>query len=226
MRRVFYTSLLAGVALTVLAASVFPLPQHHRYRSSISVLPNGGRQEDFVIEWPRDRVQLGTPASPQLLVSGAGLVRLPGPTGPLASAELFRLRDSAGNVVGLASRTTAEARGPSGASAQTTTWMLMLPSRGALFLRQVNGIDTAPRPRVPGGQLGPPQDAVGFWARGTRYRITNGPLADGAGEVVHGTEEFAGLQGSYEEVWDLAEVTTDGATRGRILLSTRTIARP
>jgi hypothetical protein len=224
LRRTFYASLLAGVALTLLSAGIFPLPQHVRYRSNISVLNNGGRQEDFSIEWPRDRVQVTSPTAAGLLLNAGGVALLPGPSGVAASAEVFRLRDASGDVVGLASRTTTNLPAVDGRPAQSTDWMLLVPSRGTLLLTQANGVDTAPRPRMTGGALAPVQDAAGFWARGTRYRITGGPGADGAGQVVRGTGEFAGLQGSYEEVWDLTEVATDGATRGRISLSTRTMA--
>jgi hypothetical protein len=226
LRRTFYASLLAGVVVTILAAGVFPLPQHQRYRSITSVLTNGGRQESFTIEWPRDRVPLTGQSSDGLLVNAGGAVILPGPEGVAASAEVFRLRDASGNVVGLASRATTTETSADGKPAQGTNWMLLLPSRGSLLLRQLNVVDTTPRPRTPGGGLVPAQDAPGFWARGTRQRITGQPEVGGAGQVIGGTEEFDRLQGSYEEIWELTEVAADGATRGRIMLSTQTTMAP
>lgn len=225
MRRLFYATLLAGVTLTVLAAAVFPLPQHQRYRSSIHVLANGGRQEDFTIEWPRDRIQVVAPDSGGLLSKAGGGAVLSPSGGPVASAEVFRLRDDAGNIIGLASRTTTATPGRDGRAVQATDWMLLIPSRGALFLSQLNSRDVAPRAARPAAaDFVPAADVQAFWSEGSRYRITAGPEADGAGAVVRGTEEFAGLRGSYEETWELAEVAADGSTRGRITLSTRTIA--
>lgn len=221
LRRIFYASLIAGVALTVLAAAVYPVPEHQRYRSSIGVLTNGGRQEDFNIDWPRDRIAV-SPAG--ALQDAGGVLVLPAGGAAAAGVELFRLRDVAGNVVGLASRVTAAVPGPQARLLQASDWMLYLPSRGALFLSQFNAIDVAARPRPDGAGLLPAQDAANFWAAGTRLRISAGPHADGGGKVVRGTGEFAGLSGSYEETWELGEVTADGATRGRILLSTRTVA--
>jgi hypothetical protein len=226
LRRTFYASLLAGVVVTILAAGVFPLPQHQRYRSITSVLANGGRQESFTIEWPRDRVPLTEQSPDGVLVNAGGTAILPGPGGVAASAELFRLRDASGNVVGLASRATTNETGADGKPVQSTNWMLLLPSRGSLLLRQVNTVDTTPRPRTLGGALAPAQDAPGFWAGGTRQRITGQPEAGSAGQVLAGTEEFDRLQGSYEEIWELTEVAADGATRGRIMLSTQTTMTP
>jgi hypothetical protein len=224
LRRLFYATLLAGVTLTVLAAGVFPLPQHQRYRSSIHVLANGGRQEDFTIEWPRDRIQVMAPDSGGLLLNAGGGAVLSPAGGPGASTEAFRLRDDAGNIIGLASRTTTAIPGRDGRAVQATDWMLLIPSRGALLLSQLNSRDVAPRTRPAAGDIAPAADVQAFWSEGSRYRITAGPEAEGMGTVVRGTEEFAGLRGSYEETWELAEVAADGSTRGRIMLSTRTIA--
>jgi hypothetical protein len=221
LRRIFYASLIAGLALTLLAAGLMPLPEHYRYRSSIGVLTNGGRQEDFTIDWPRDRVTVAPTGS---LQSAGGALMLQAADGAWASAELFRLRDVAGNVIGLASRTTSTVSPARAQPVQATDWMLYVPSRGALFLRQFNAIDVAPRPRANGAGLVAAPDLAAFWSAGTKFRISAGPHADGGGEVLRGTGEFAGLVGSYDETWELAEVAADGATRGRISLSTRTMA--
>jgi hypothetical protein len=151
---------------------------------------------------------------------------MPGPAGSSTSAEVFRLRDAAGNVIGLASRATTMVSVADGRPVQGTDWMLFVPSRGSLFLRQLNAVDAAPRSPASGGEPVPAPDTPGFWSAGTRLRMNAGPQPDGAGQVVQGTEEFAGLRGGYEEAWELAEVAADGATRGRITISTRTMAGP
>ena len=140
--------------------------------------------------------------------------------------EVFRLRDVAGNVIGLASRTVAPREGGDLRQGSGSEWMLLLPSRGTLFLSQVNARDISPRPGGAGGQMGPAADAPGFWANGTRVRITAGPADGDAGRVTGGTEEFAGLQGSYDETWELDEVGVNGLSRGRITLKTRLQAAP
>ncbi len=206
--------------LALIAAGTFPLPEHERYRSSISVIPDGGRAETFVIQWPQDRVEIG--AAEGLVGAGGALVIAQVSVG-VASAEVFRLRDLAGNVIGLASRSTSQRMAAGGATAQGSDWMLLLPSRGALFLTQANARDVGPR--AANGRLVPAADAGGFWSAGNRLRITAGPAAGGAGQVTGGTEEFAGLGGSYDETWDLEEIGADGATRGRITLATRLEAK-
>lgn len=219
MIRVFILSFLAGLALVVAAAGLYPLPGHERFRSNIEVLTNGGRQESFVIRWPQDRIAMPAPlpgAAP--VVTGGGVVLDPGQQ-PVA-VELFRLRDTDGNVIGIASRATARLLGQRVAAASTTNWMLLIPSRGSLLLTQENSADLRPVPTPDGYEL--PAEHREFWAPGTRYRITAGPAPDGRGRLVRGTEEFAGLNGSYAEIWELDEVAADGRTSGRITLTTVT----
>jgi hypothetical protein len=221
LARLFYASVLAGIVLVLILAGIFPLPHHERYRSSISVIPDGGRAESFVIQWPQDRVELGAGAG---LLGGRGVIVMVENGAVAASAEVFRLRDLTGNVIGLASRSTSQRAGASGATVQGSDWILLLPSRGALFMTQTNRRDMSPRLRAADGGLIPPPDAAGFWADGNRLPVTSGPAPGGAGRVTGGTEEFAGLQGAYDEVWDLEEIGAGGETRGRITLTTRLAA--
>jgi hypothetical protein len=212
LARLFYGSVVAGIVLFIVTAGVFPLPQHQRYRSTISVIPDGGREESFTIQWPLDRIQ-------PLDASKAAQGEIVG-----ASAEVFRLRDAAGNVIGLASRSTSRRTARDGAAIQGTDWMLLLPSRGTVFMTQTNGRDVAPRANGAAGgvaKLVPAQDAPGFWAEGNRLQITAGPAPGGVGQVLGGSDEFAGMQGSYDENWELEEVSADGSTRGHITLVTR-----
>ena len=200
------------------------MPQQQRYRSNISVIPDGGREESFTIQWPQDRIQpLGADSS-GLLVSAGGAAILRANDRVGASAEVFRLRDMAGNVIGLASRSTSLRSARDGTPGQGTDWILLVPSRGALFMTQINSRDVEPRPRGEngkGGKFVPAPDGPGFWAEGTRLRITGGPAPGGAGQVLGGTEELADMQGTYEENWELQEVAADGSTLGRITLVTR-----
>lgn len=216
MARLFYLSLLVGILLAVAVAGVFPLPRHERYRATTSVIPDGGRAESFVIEWPRDRVEIGAVAG--LRRAGSALL-LDGGAGAVVGADAFRLRDLAGNVVGLATRSTSARTTAAGAVTQGSDWVLLLPSRGALFLTQDDARNVAPRERD--GALVPAADAAGFWAGERRLRITAGPEPGGAGRVSGGTDEFSGLRGSYDEAWDLEESLPAGGTRGRITLTTR-----
>jgi hypothetical protein len=221
LARLFYACVLVGVVLAILVAGVYPLPQHPRLRSIINVIPDGGREETFSIRWPEDRVQPLQAGHAGPIVLAGSVAVLVGPEGVPASVEVFRLRDAAGNVVGLASRSTTNR----GGAIQGSDWVLQLPSRGSLFLTQLNSRDVLPQPRAAGAPLGPAVDAADFWRGVAALRVTAGPAAGGAGSVAGGTEEFAGLGGSYDETWDLEQVGRDGATRGHITLTTRVEAR-
>ena len=104
---------------------------------------------------------------------------------------------------------------------QGSDWVLLIPSRGALYLSQFNAVDLLPRPRASGdGSFTAAIDEPGFWAGARQKRITAGPGPDGEGVIVRGTEEFAGLSGSYQEDWRAGDSAANGTTRGRITLST------
>ncbi len=218
MSRVFFGSFAAGVALALAVALFYPAPVPPRFPSLISVQPDGGRREEFVVRWPEDRIAL--PADLRAARAGAaaaatgsaGTQVLADAGGRRVSGEVFRLRDAGGNVVGVASRVTA-----GGGARPAADWMLIIPGRGALLLHQADATDLAARalPGPPRRAVGPAQQA-GFWGGRREFRAT----APGGGTVVHGTREFAGLTGSFTETWALDGKAADGATRGSIRLVT------
>lgn len=222
-KRTFLFSFLAGAVLVVAVAAIYPLPRHERFASQIEVLTNGGRGEDFQIRWPQDRIDIDTPPAGIVVGNTAGLAVLPdGAAGP-AAAEIFRLRDAGGNVIGLASRLTARMPGRAGRDRSVSNWLLLIPSRGSLLLSQENGADMGPVKTAAGWVAA--ADAPGFWSTGSRYRISAGPAPGGRGRVVSGTGEFARLDGDYSEVWELGELGVDQRSQGTIQLSTVTARR-
>jgi len=219
--RLFVAAFLAGIAVVIVSAGLLPLPDHVRYASSITVVPNGGRQERFVIHWPRDRVRLpqAVPGAAPMLTPGSAV--LAQPAGMPAAAELFRLRDVAGNVIGIAAKTTGAIARPGHALESTSHWVLLIPARGALLLMQKNRTDLSARHR-PGaaGRFIMPEESAQFWAGYSRYLATAGPAGAGMGRMLRGTGEFSGLTGTYAERWELDAMRPDGTTEGRIILST------
>ena len=229
MKRLFFVMFIAGLVLVALATTFWPLPGHLRYRSLITVPPDGGRQEAFVIHWPEDRLaRPGEERSALPVAAAVGATVLQDTAGRRASAELFRLRDAEDNIIGVASRLagTGEAIADPGRSA--SNWLLVIPSRGALFLAQTDALDTTLREqlRANGNVVFAPAEAAAFWTDRTRVRVTASAPASTAsattGQVLRGTSEFAGLKGNFTETWDLDEVNADGSTHGRILLATFT----
>jgi hypothetical protein len=211
--------------LAGLAVPRLPLPQHQRVRSNISVLTNGGRAEIFTIQWPRDRIELPAGRDSRLAAAGPA-VELRANTGRRVAAEAFRLRDGDGNVVGVASRTIS--RGTiAGQLRDGSDWILLIPSRGALLMTELNAADLWPHPRAAGDPTIVP--ATDSWsARGIarHLQVSAGPLADGHGQVLKGTEEFSGLTGVFTETWDLDAGPAADPPTGRITLATELRAEP
>lgn len=216
MARVFLGAFAAGIVLAFVGAALLPDPEAARYRSLSTVQPDGGRREEFRVRFPGDRIDLpsDTRADPPP-VDARGALVLEDAAGQRASAELFRLRDADGNVIGVASRVALGGAGARPAS----TWMLVIPGRGTLAFAQDDAADLTARQR-PGSArrvASLPQQAA-FW-RGSRRYVAS---AGAGGSLVHGTREFAGLTGRLTETWSLAEAGTDGSARGEIQLVTLT----
>lgn len=231
MKRLFIIAFVAGLSVIALAIAFWPLPIHTRYRSLITVPPDGGRQEEFIIHWPEDRIgrpgeeRSGTPAS-----AAVGVAVLEDSAGQRVSVELFRVRDAEDNVIGVASRLAGTGGAVADPLRSASNWLLLIPSRGALFLAQTDVLDTTVREQATAdGNAGlPPAQSAAFWADRQRLLVTASARATTGsattGRVLRGTNEFAGLEGSFTETWDLEEVGADGSTQGRIVLSTFTAA--
>lgn len=212
MKGAFLVGLLLGFG-GLLGAAAYPWVDHQRASSRTVVVPNGGRAEAFVIRLPADRI----------LVRGDLAVgfRYPGqaPTGPTFAspsllAEHFKLRDSTGEVVGVASRHVVRV-----ASGEETAWCLVLPSRGAVWFVGAANPD------------GPQQalEAAGYqpgeaFSGDLRLMVTNAD-ENQSGELVAGRQEFANLSGNYLESWQISGVSREGDLLGTIRLDTVTRQR-
>jgi hypothetical protein len=209
------TAILLGFVLGfggVLAGShFFPWVAHARMPSQTSVVANGGRAEQFLIRLPVDRIgsagaTVGLRGSPMFanMALPETLAKEP------LLIEHFKVRDSVGNVIGLAARHWST--GPDGDAG--TAWVLMIPSRGALMLvapgEARGALDAALQK---GGYKG------GSWDGDVRLDVV-GPERRGA--IVTGSAEFEGLEGEYSERWNVSGVSDNGELRGTIELSTVT----
>jgi hypothetical protein len=213
MKTAFWLGLLAGFCGVLSAAHFYPWVTHSRLPSQTSVVANGGRAERFLIRLPADRIDaIGNPKSGLRAGVEATAVALPGELDaqPLL-VEHFKVRDVAGNVIGLAARHWSNT--PAG---PTTAWSLLIPSRGALLL-------TAPGEAS--GALDTALRAAGFvpgkvWVG--EVRIGLGATDKVAGAIVAGTDEFDGLEGHYSETWTVTGVSDSWELRGTIELDTVT----
>ena len=199
MTRLFLASLTFGLLLTFLAAVFFPLPEPAKLYSQATVLANGGREEVYFIRLPDDR--LGSPRAaatadfPQQAFSATGRERV--------LAELFRVRNAEGEIVGLATRMNGNVASPANTPEAVTDWMLLLPGRGALLMSHGNATVRA--------DADFPVDRMGF-------------SPANSGVVVSGTGDFDGLVGFYQEKTAIERVDADGQAYGLVTLSARLLA--
>ncbi|RPI62330.1 MAG: hypothetical protein EHM50_04175 [Lysobacterales bacterium] len=211
MKIVFLLALILGFGGTLAGAHFAPGLQHARLPSHTTVVANGGRAEQFVIRLPADRIAATDGEAGGLRGTGAGDAMLL-PAQFLAEpllVEHFKVRDSAGSVIGVAARHWS-----GGDAGPTTTWSLLLPSRGAIVLRAAGEARGALESALRTGGYG------GGAAWDGRIAVQMQP--DRQGAVVAGTGEFEGLTGSYTETWTVTTVDEDGSVSGTIELGTVT----
>ena len=211
MKIVFLLALLIGFAGTLAGAHFAPGLRHARLESQTSVVANGGRAEQFLIRLPADRIAATDGEAGGLRSKGAGGVMLM-PAQFVAEpvlVEHFKVRDSSGAVIGIAAR-----HWYGGGEGATTTWSVLIPSRGALVMsargEDRGALDSALRARG--------YSAGKDWVGDVRLPMTR----DAAGVVAAGTGEFESLVGTYTETWSVAAVDEDGKISGTIALATVT----
>ena len=119
---------IAGAAGLVYAVQAVDL---YREPSLISVLPNGGNAETFYINLPQDRIMAAARNGDQSSAFPSDLQWPADEDLDGAQVEVFKLRNTNGKVVGMASRLS----NPKDSSGPFLQWMLHLPSRGTMFVR-------------------------------------------------------------------------------------------
>jgi hypothetical protein len=192
LKKTFLLGLLLGVGGAVWLAGWYPFVDPVRFPSESGVARNGGRTEGFRIQIPEDRVLRAAAVSAATPAVPPG-VSLPAGTGE-GEAEIYKLRNDSGKVIGLASRVTRDGDAP------YTDWTLMLPARGALFLTAA-GADATPAAAAADGADAPP------------------PML---GDVAGGSGEFSGIGGSFREEWTVTGRDADGRLVGDIEILTLT----
>jgi len=126
--KTFNLGIVLGIALAASIAYFYPVVDQHREKSLIAVHANGGNSESFHIRLPDDRIVAG--------VSGRQTSIPPGLEWPELDflqniqAELFKIRNENGVVVGTASRMS----GKSEQHGSFVEWALHLPARGTMYV--------------------------------------------------------------------------------------------
>ena len=210
MKAAFWVGLVLGFAGLLAAAHFVPWIGHARLPSQTKVVANGGRAEQFLIRLPVDRIGAARGENGGLRTVAAKALPAELEKRPVL-VEHFKVRDGAGNVIGLAARHWSGATPDAG-----TAWSVMIPSRGALLLTapgEARGaIDTALKTSG--------YNAGAAWTGDLKVELT--PKGGATGTVAAGSEEFDHLAGRYSEVWTVTGVSETGELRGTIELNTVT----
>jgi len=211
MKIVLLLAILAGFGGTLAGAHFLPVT-HARLPSLTSVVANGGRAEKFLIRLPADRLSVTDGQAGGIRSVGArGVMALPAQVASESlRVEHFKVRDAEGSVIGVAARhwgTTTEGL--------TTTWSILIPSRGALLLSAAGEA----RGAVDRALQSAGHRAGSEWSGELAVTLTP---TDGSSRVTSGGGEFDDLAGSYTETWTLTGVIDSGELRGTIELNTVT----
>lgn len=145
MKISFFIGIIAGIGTTLWLAFSAPFVAQDRVRSETRVRTNGGRLESFSVRLADDVVatlpgslNVDTPVAP---AEARWLAEL----APFAGvANVYRLRNESGTVIGLASRVRGVV------TEDDVEWVLHVPARGTLMLRGVS-VDIADLGEISGG---------------------------------------------------------------------------
>jgi hypothetical protein len=188
--RIFYSGIVLGIVMAAAFVVFFPAVDQQRERSLITVHANGGNSESFHIRLPDDRIMAGVADAPRLTPPELEWPELDFLAN--VQAELFKIRNENGIVVGAASRMS----GKSDQHGSFVEWTVHLPARGTMYVTMA----TTPSPNG---------YREGSLRAGTREFLTLdgvvlerfvrdnlGPDSDGTGRI----ELAAALVGSVEEL--------------------------
>jgi hypothetical protein len=176
--------------LVLAGAYIYPLPTHIRVRADAEAIANGGRREDFFVNLDKDRI---TPMQ-EVLVAAFPEPRMVRTGNQVIRAELFKVRNSGREVIGIASRMTGAVPNVLGEPELAVNWVVLLPSRGSFVLAQGPSVAAAILP-------------------------ANAQIVQG--EMIAGDQDFASLSGSYVQATTLEDTDNDGVEEAIVLLSTR-----
>ena len=207
MKRLLQLGIVLGFAGVLAGAYYFPWVSYARFPSAASVIANGGRGEQFLVRLPADRIQAAGSdvAGPRAGSYPAGAALLSTEGAATSRVEHFKLRDTTGNVLGVATRHWTVVDG-----VPVTAWMLNLPSRGSLVF---SGAGEAP------DEIESRLRRAG-WSPGTAFAGNLTVDVGGVSRSVAATGEFADIGFQLVETWTVAGVDADGDISGTIELNT------
>ena len=211
MKITFLLAIVFGFVGVLAAGHFVPWGAHVRLPSQTHVVANGGRAEQFLIRLPADRIDVAGAKTAGLRAAASRGTLPPQLTAEPLLVEHFKIRDAAGNVIGLAARHWS-----ADAHASGTAWSLMIPSRGALLLTA----PAEPRAALDTALRNAGYNAGAVW--NGSVKVAFAPEGTDAAIVAAGSDEFFGLAGKYSETWTITGVTDGGELHGTIAIDTVT----
>lgn len=194
MKRLLQFGFVLGLVGTLAVAYFAPWFEYTRYRSLTSVVPNGGRVEQFVVRLPQDKIEAADQAEGALSAS-ASEIRM----------HHFKLRDTEGNVIGLAAKHELTI-----GDRLETAWLLTIPSRGTIALSATSPDTRSIESVVADLGLQPGDNS------GQAQSIDFGNPATS----VTSTGEFSDIDFELVETWIVTGVDVGGEIRGTLHLNT------
>ena len=196
MFRLFLASFVLGALVSLLGARLYPLPDAPVAVSDSAALANGGREEIFHIRMPGDRLGNKRAAA----VADFPTRKFVRQGNDSISAELYRVRNGSGQVIGLASKMSGSVVTRDGQRARNTDWVVMIPGRGSLMM-STGALPSDDTMRYPANRLG--------------FNPTR------SGLIIDGTGNFDNLSGFFAEDMDIDSVDENGQLRGVLKIITR-----
>lgn len=222
MWRIFLGFTGTGVLIALLVFANLPGYANPRIEPVTSQDPDGKGIESFFFRSPEDGIAVTHSGKLPLGIAPPGVAALSDPAIERGFALLLNMHDANARIIGYAVELEVHPQGDMLAEdlSWDTEWVLVIPGRGMLILHQ----------QEHSGELGPKvinsiretgTDWIGDWT----VQTTVGPLANGRGVIVGGTEEFEGASGSFIEIDHLTRYSVDGVMWGdfelRLLMEKR-----
>ena len=208
---------LVGVIGTLVVSAVNPFSKPTRTAAPIlSQSPEGFTLETFQMEAPEDGIAVTHSGDKPMPPYPQGIGVLSDDRIKQGFVLLTKLRDKAGDIIGFTSEQevlSSQSNLAQGRLMTASTWTLTIPGRGTIFLYEAEDqSEFVKKAALPALALGKE------WNEPWTFVTTAGPHPDRRGDIVGGTEEFAGISGTFVEVTHLRRFTTKGELVGTIEL--------
>lgn len=155
------------------------------------------REEAFSSRLPTDVIaQIPGGSSARPFPPGAGT--LSEPKVSTAGALFHKMRDPNGEAIGVASQMERALITDKGLVVQHTSWTVVIPARGALFLQEIEDVAQV-RQAVQQRKADPSLPGV-------EIQTSIGPRSDRRGVIVGGSGEFEGCTGTFVEVETIQKI--------------------